>query len=407
MPRANYIDNSAFSGCTELDNFIIPKMVTTIGSSAFENCINLSSIDIPDAVTSIGYEAFYNCSKLKSVTIGKNVTSLSGDNRPYFDGYTFADCSALTSIVLPEGLREIPKYTFSGCSHLKEVVINKNVTNIYNGAFEDCSDLAKITCYAKMPPALGQDVFLRVDVENAELVVPSTAMENYKSTDTWKGFNIKYAPVRTDVESESNLLYVQDLSTLAGKTITLSLRMKHTQEVSGFQANLYLPEGFTIEKVARGDGIKGVDDDEEYLYKFSNSVKDDGSRFFLCYSITNTPMPEGDIEVAKMTVNVPENAEPGDYAMILRNGELAYGENNIRNEYAQTTLTITELKVGDANKDGITSVGDITTIASHLLGDELEKFDENAADVNGDGAISVGDITALAEYMLSSSLQGK
>lgn len=296
---------------------------------------------------------------------------------------------------------------FKGCSHLKEVVINKNVTNIYNGAFEDCSDLAKITCYAKTPPALGQDVFLRVDVENTELVVPSTAMENYKSTDTWKGFNIKYAPVRTDVESESDLLYVQELSTLAGKTVTLSLRMKHTQEVSGFQANLYLPEGFTIEKVARGDGIKGVDDDEEYLYKFSNSVKDDGSRFFLCYSITNTPMPEGDIEVAKVTVNVPENAEPGDYAMILRNGELAYGENNIRNEYAQTTLTITELKVGDANKDGITSVGDITTIASHLLGDELEKFDENAADVNGDGTISVGDITALAEYMLSSSLQGK
>lgn len=407
MPRANYIGNAAFEDCTELDNFIIPKMVTTIGSSAFENCINLSSIDIPDAVTSIGYEAFMGCSRLKSVTIGKNVRTLGDDRYPEYYGSVFADCSALTSIVLPEGIRNIPQYMFSGCSHLKEVVINKNVTNIYNGAFEDCSDLAKITCYAKTPPALGQDVFLRVDVENAELVVPSTAMENYKSTDTWKGFNIKYAPVRTDVESESNLLYVQELSTLAGKTVTLSLRMKHTQEVSGFQANLYLPEGFTIEKVARGDGIKGVDDDEEYLYKFSNSVKDDGSRFFLCYSITNTPMPEGDIEVAKVTVNVPENAEPGDYAMILRNGELAYGENNIRNEYAQTTLTITELKVGDANKDGITSVGDITTIASHLLGDELEKFDENAADVNGDGTISVGDITALAEYMLSSSLQGK
>ena len=231
-----------------------------------------------------------------------------------------------------------------------EVVINKSVTSIDNGAFADCNNIKSVTCYAKTPPALGQDVFLRVDVENAELVVPSTAMENYKSTDTWKGFNIK---------------------------------------------------------VARGDGIKGVDDDEEYLYKFSNSVKDDGSRFFLCYSITNTPMPEGDIEVAKVTVNVPENAEPGDYAMILRNGELAYGENNIRNEYAQTTLTITELKVGDANKDDITSVGDITTIASHLLGDELEKFDENAADVNGDGTISVGDITALAEYMLSSSLLDK
>lgn len=247
-------------------------------------------------------------------------------------------------------------------------------------------------------------MFLRVDVENTELVVPSTVIENYKSTDTWKDFNITYAKVRTEVEEESDLLYVQELNTLAGKTVTLSLRMKHTQDVSGFQANLYLPEGFTIEKVARGDGIKGVDDDEEYLYKFSNSVKDDGSRFFLCYSLTNTPMPDGDIEVAKVTVNIPQTAEAGDYAMILRNSELAYGENNIRNEYAQTILTITKAIVGDANKDSITSVGDITTIASYLLGNELEKFDENAADVNGDGIISVGDITALAEYLLSSSL---
>lgn len=382
-----------------METFVIPKMATKIGYSAFKGCYKLASIDIPDAVTSINGEAFMNCYALKSVALGKNLTAI-GDK-------AFSGCSALSSIVLPEGVERIGYYTFNGCTHLVEVVINKSVTSIDNGAFADCNNIKSVTCYAKTPPALGQDVFLRVDVENAELVVPSTAMENYKSTDTWKGFNIKYAPVRTDVESESDLLYVQELSTLAGKTVTLSLRMKHTQEVSGFQANLYLPEGFTIEKVARGDGIKGVDDDEEYLYKFSNSVKDDGSRFFLCYSITNTPMPEGDIEVAKVTVNVPENAEPGDYAMILRNGELAYGENNIRNEYAQTTLTITELKVGDANKDGITSVGDITTIASHLLGDELEKFDENAADVNGDGTISVGDITALAEYMLSSSLLDK
>ena len=52
--------------------------VTSIANSAFLQCTALTSVIIPDAVTSIGNNAFASCSGLTSVTIGANVTSISG-----------------------------------------------------------------------------------------------------------------------------------------------------------------------------------------------------------------------------------------------------------------------------------------------------------------------------------------
>ena len=53
--------------------------VTFIGKSAFANCTGLTSVVIPDSVTTIGNQAFDNCSGLTSVTIPNSVTSIGAD----------------------------------------------------------------------------------------------------------------------------------------------------------------------------------------------------------------------------------------------------------------------------------------------------------------------------------------
>ena len=61
--------NSAFVGCSSLENITIPDSVTSIGTSAFSGCSSLVSIKIPDRVTAIRDYVFQNCSNLESITI--------------------------------------------------------------------------------------------------------------------------------------------------------------------------------------------------------------------------------------------------------------------------------------------------------------------------------------------------
>ena len=55
------IGNDAFSKCSSLSKIVIPSSVTSIGEMAFMDCDSQSEIVIPSSVTSIGDSAFYRC----------------------------------------------------------------------------------------------------------------------------------------------------------------------------------------------------------------------------------------------------------------------------------------------------------------------------------------------------------
>ena len=130
------IGDSAFSGCSSLSNIVIPACVISIGDSAFSCCSSLANIIIPDSVTSIGNSAFYRCSSLSSIFIPASVTSI---------GYSaFSGCSSLFNIVIPNSLTSIGNSTFSGCSSLSNIIIPDSVTSIDNLAFSGCSSLSNI-----------------------------------------------------------------------------------------------------------------------------------------------------------------------------------------------------------------------------------------------------------------------
>ena len=103
------------------------KSVTSIGNGSFEDCTSLTSVTIPDGVKCIGHSAFYECTSLKSITIPDGVTSIGGT--------AFSDCTSLTSITIPDSVTILNSFTFSGCKSLSDVNIPDGVTYVGDGAF--------------------------------------------------------------------------------------------------------------------------------------------------------------------------------------------------------------------------------------------------------------------------------
>lgn len=130
------IGDSAFYGCTSLENVVVPCSVENIGVGAFSDCYSLKNINIPDSVTSIEVAAFQNCHSLEKINIPNSVTKI--------DVGAFRNCKSLSDIVISNSVTSIKKSTFSGCLSLKNVTIPDSVKSIKNSAFCDCSSLKSI-----------------------------------------------------------------------------------------------------------------------------------------------------------------------------------------------------------------------------------------------------------------------
>ena len=131
------IYNNAFNNCDALDAVVLPESLKTIYYNAFRDCDALTEITIPNNVTSIGNSAFYDCDSLAKVTISNSVTSMGT--------YVFYDCDALTDVQLGTGITTIPDNTFNHCDALTSIVIPRRVTTIGNYAFKDCVKFTEIT----------------------------------------------------------------------------------------------------------------------------------------------------------------------------------------------------------------------------------------------------------------------
>ena len=110
-----------------IESYVIPSSVTSIGDWAFYGCDSLSEVVIPSSVTSIGDRAFAGCGSLSEVVIPSSVTSI-GDR-------AFKDCGSLSSIVIPDSVTSIGCSAFFDCGSRSSIVIPSSVTSIGDSAF--------------------------------------------------------------------------------------------------------------------------------------------------------------------------------------------------------------------------------------------------------------------------------
>jgi len=136
--QLEYIGEYAFSGCTSLENIIIPSSVITIDYHAFSSCTSLKSVTFEEgsSLQTIGSSAFSGCTSLESITIPNSVTSIGG--------YTFSSCTSLENIIIPSSVITIDYHAFSSCTSLENIIIPSSVSSIGEDAFYDCTSLETV-----------------------------------------------------------------------------------------------------------------------------------------------------------------------------------------------------------------------------------------------------------------------
>ncbi len=135
-----------FRGLNNLTSLTIPKSVKSIGQYAFEGCTGLKQLTWNAVRPTLG---LYN-----SLPPSANIEQLTfGDEVEYIPDF-IAEGSKITSIVIPNSVKEISTAAFKDCANLASVTLGNSLTILCNQVFMNCSQLTSITI-----PASVSDIF--------------------------------------------------------------------------------------------------------------------------------------------------------------------------------------------------------------------------------------------------------
>lgn len=128
-----------FGECGSLISVVIPDNVTSIDNYTFYECSSLLSVTIPANANSIGDKAFYKCSSLASVVWNaKNCADFEYNEENMSSNSPFARNTTITSFIFGKDVNYIPAYLCFCMQEITSVTIPNNVKNIGEYAFAAC-----------------------------------------------------------------------------------------------------------------------------------------------------------------------------------------------------------------------------------------------------------------------------
>ena len=154
--------------------------VSAIGNGAFSGCSNMTSVSLPESLKDIHDYAFRECSALTSIIIPNAVT--------YMGVSVFDGCSNLKSVVIGNSVKTINPYAFYGCNQLTTVTLGKDVKEIWKEAFKGCTAIEKLTCLATTPPDCEINTFSDINKHTCWLYVPTGCVFDYQHAPEWQEF---------------------------------------------------------------------------------------------------------------------------------------------------------------------------------------------------------------------------
>ena len=227
---------SGIGTCTDTE-ILIPTTyndlpVVSVEASAFLNNTAITSVVLPDGITSIGENAFNGCESLTSVTFGKN-SQLSSIGPGAFNY-----CYSLESITIPESVTNIGSEAFNYCCGLRSVTFGENsqLTSIGDYAFLGCYSLESITIPASVT-SIGEWAFVEcyrlVEVWNlSKLNITAGSEDN--------GYVAYYAK-RVETEPSESYVYTDE----NGYVIYYDGKVKALINYTGNETKLTIPDDIT------------------------------------------------------------------------------------------------------------------------------------------------------------------
>ena len=109
--------------------------ITSIPANTFAGCTSLKQVTLPESVTTIDANAFSGCTSLTQVTLPASVTSISAG--------AFIGCSSLVTLVIPASVTIIGANALSGTA-ITSITLSNGVT-ISSYAFANCISMVTAT----------------------------------------------------------------------------------------------------------------------------------------------------------------------------------------------------------------------------------------------------------------------
>ena len=243
--------------------------VVGIQAGAFANCTAIETVVVSEGIDTIDAGAFSGCSSLKSAVFPDSAVNVYNA--------IFKNCTSLESVVLPKTITTLPDSMFLGCTSLKSFIIPDHITVISSHVFKDCTSLESVV----IPKSVTNLPSSKVPFENCTSLATVTL---YTEAQIGSYFFGPLTSIKEFIVNEDNAVYKsvgKDLYTKDGKKL---IKYASGKEEEAFT----IPEGVECidgYAVYKAESLKNV--------TFASTVKEIGSyAFYGCTGLTEITIPE-------------------------------------------------------------------------------------------------------------------
>lgn len=144
-----YIEDQAFSHCYAMKILRLPATIQRIEDFAFEYCDDLQTVRLPASLTQLGYGVFSNCLGMRSFEVDSASTTLeSADGILYTKGrelmVQYPAGRPDQEFTIPAEVKQVTDYAFCPAPSLRTVAIGPGLQKVQPLTFADCAALTAI-----------------------------------------------------------------------------------------------------------------------------------------------------------------------------------------------------------------------------------------------------------------------